>query len=197
MRKETRCRHIGYSFRLTDRIAHTTAFVTPVVDHWLEREIAQWVDTHTHTPPWRIVPTTHRTMSERSYHGATSRSSIVDLLALPSSSWTERTIERKRTYQHSSFEAGRSSEVERSLMVRWVVESILHGVDPLSYFSFQPLFHDWCNKGRGMCYSVCGMVHIKEPLLLIDKSSLCDGSGFPIRMVWRHITVDKMCWVRG
>ena len=27
----------------TDRIAHTTAFVTPVVDHWLEREIAQWV----------------------------------------------------------------------------------------------------------------------------------------------------------
>ena len=31
------------------------------------------------------------------------------------------------------------SEVERSLMVRWVVGSILHGVDPLSYFSFQPV----------------------------------------------------------
>ena len=27
----------------TDCIAHTTAFVTPVVEHWLEREIAQWV----------------------------------------------------------------------------------------------------------------------------------------------------------
>ena len=27
----------------TDRIAHTTAFVTPVVENWLEREIAQWV----------------------------------------------------------------------------------------------------------------------------------------------------------
>ena len=27
----------------TDRIAHTTTFVTPVVEHWLEREIAQWV----------------------------------------------------------------------------------------------------------------------------------------------------------
>ena len=37
-------------------------------------------------------------------------------------------------------------------MVRWVVGSILHGVDPLSYFSFQPVFHDWCNKGRGICY---------------------------------------------
>ena len=28
-------------------------------------------------------------------------------------------------------------------MVRWVVRSILHGVDPLSYFSFQPVLHDW------------------------------------------------------
>ena len=27
------------SFICTERIAHTTAFVTPVVDHWLEREI--------------------------------------------------------------------------------------------------------------------------------------------------------------
>ena len=27
----------------TDRITHTTAVVTPVVEHWLEREIAQWV----------------------------------------------------------------------------------------------------------------------------------------------------------
>ena len=29
----------------TDRIAHTTTFVTPVVEHWLEQEIAQWVHT--------------------------------------------------------------------------------------------------------------------------------------------------------
>ena len=28
---------------IPDRIAHTTAFVTPVVEHWLVREIAQWV----------------------------------------------------------------------------------------------------------------------------------------------------------
>ena len=27
----------------TDRITHTIAFLTPVVEHWLEREIAQWV----------------------------------------------------------------------------------------------------------------------------------------------------------
>ena len=30
---------------------------------------------------------------------------------------------------------------------------------------------DLCNKGRGMCHPVCGMMHIKEPLLLIGKSS--------------------------
>ena len=66
--------------------------------------------------------------------------------------------------------------------VRWVVGSILHGVNPLSYFSFQPVLHDWCNKGRGMCYPVCGMVHIKEPLLLIGKSSLCGGRGFPFSL---------------
>ena len=70
---------------------------------------------------------------------------------------------------------------ERSLMVRWVVGSILHGVNPLRYFSFQPVLHDWCNKGRGMCYPVCGMMHIKEPLLLHGKSSLCSGSSrFPL-----------------
>ena len=49
----------------TDRITHTMAFVTPDVEHWLEREMC---------PPCRIDPTTHRTMSERFYHGATSRS---------------------------------------------------------------------------------------------------------------------------
>ena len=27
----------------TDRIAHTTAFITPVVEQWLQPEIAQWV----------------------------------------------------------------------------------------------------------------------------------------------------------
>ena len=42
--------------------------------------------------------------------------------------------------------------------------------------------HDWCNKGPGMCYPVCGMMHIKEPLLLIRKNSLCGGSKFPFSL---------------
>ena len=70
---------------------------------------------------------------------------------------------------------------ERSLMVRWVVGSILHGVDPLSYFSFQPVLHDWFNKGSGMYYPVCGMMHIKGHCLDIYQTCLyfqtSDSSG--------------------
>ena len=29
---------------IPDRIAHTMEFDTPVVEHWLEQEITQWVD---------------------------------------------------------------------------------------------------------------------------------------------------------
>ena len=40
--------HFSYGVRYichpTDRIIHTTAFVTPVMEQWLEREIAQRVD---------------------------------------------------------------------------------------------------------------------------------------------------------
>ena len=55
--------------------------------------------------------------------------------------------------------------------------------------SSEPVLHDWCIKGRGMCNPVCGMVHIKEPLLLIDKSSLCGGSGFPFSLSEWSLTI--------
>ena len=70
-----------------------------------------------------------------------------------------------------------SSCQNRGAMMNWLEYEDDPG-DPISswfvpilpsYFSFQPVLHDWCNKGRGMCYPVCGMVHIKEPLLLIDE----------------------------
>ena len=69
-------------------------------------------------------------------------------------------------------------------MVRWVVGSILHGVDPLSYFScrkggrkegYKEGWKEGRVEGRKGGYK---WVHIKEPLLLIDKSILCGGSGF-------------------
>ena len=45
---------------------HTTTFVTPVVEHWLEQEIGQWVR------PMKDRSDNPSHMSERSYHGATS-----------------------------------------------------------------------------------------------------------------------------
>ena len=49
----------------TDRISHTTAFVTPVVEHWLEREISQWI----HPMKDRSDDPSHheRTLLPRSY----------------------------------------------------------------------------------------------------------------------------------
>ena len=48
----------------------------------------------------------------------------------------------------------------------------------MSYFSFQPVLHDWYNKGCGMCYPVCGIVHIKEPLLQSEKVAHVVAAGF-------------------
>ena len=63
-------------------------------------------------------------------------------------------------------------------------------LDQLSYFLFQPVLHNWCNKCRGMCYPVCWMVHTKEPLLLIGNSSLCSGgSGFLLSLSGWSFTI--------
>ena len=48
----------------------------------------------------------------------------------------------------------------------------------IAVISFEPVIHDWCNKGRGMSYPVCWMMHIKEPLLLIGKISHVTAAGF-------------------
>ena len=69
-------------------------------------------------------------------------------------------------------------------------------VDPLSYFSFQSVLHDWYNKGSGMCYPLCGMVHIKEPLLLIENSSPCGSSGFLISLSEWSLTICLMPYNR-
>ena len=48
-----------------------------------------------------------------------------------------------------------SGAVDRSLMVHI-----------MSSFWFQPVLCNWCNKGCVMCYRVCGMVLVKDTLLL-------------------------------
>ena len=77
--------------------------------------------------------------------------------------------------------------VERALLnKRSIVGSILlNGPScSLGYFPFQPVVHNWFIKGRGMYCSVYGKVHIKDPLLLIKKSSLCvAAAGFLLKSV--------------
>ena len=72
-------------------------------------------------------------------------------------------------------------------------------VDLLSYFSFQPVLHDRFNIVCGMCCPVCGMEHINDPLLLIEKSNpSSEGSGVFLSLCGHiicqhHITINKMC----
>ena len=86
---------------------------------------------------------------------------------------------------------------------QWMYEPILHAlyVNIYKFISYiyiyiyhththRPVLHDWCNKGCGMSYPVCGMVHIKEPLLLIDKSSLCGSSRFPFSLSEWSLTIS-------
>ena len=100
----------------TDRKAHTTAFVTPVMEHWLEREIVQWVH-----PRKELMR--HRSRMSPRKHACIIRS-------------------------------------EMELHDRAFAQDEI--VNPLSYFSFQPVLHDWYNKGHGMCHYVYRMVHIKD-----------------------------------
>ena len=78
VRKETRCRHIGYSFRLTARVLlYAPSHRQDSTYHGLcytSRGALAGTRNSSMGYPLRIDPTTHRTISESSYHGATSRS---------------------------------------------------------------------------------------------------------------------------
>ena len=77
-REETRCRHISYSFRLTARVllyAPSHRQDSTYHSHcYTSRGELAGARNSSMCPPWRINPTTHHTMSERSYHGVTYRS---------------------------------------------------------------------------------------------------------------------------
>ena len=66
----------------------------------------------------------------------------------------------------------------------------------MSYLLFYPVLHNWYNKGRTMCYPVCGMVLIgnsspgsgvSEFLLLLSEWSFTNS------YCRRYITINKMC----
>ena len=96
VRKETRCRLIGYSYRLTARVL--------------------------------LYAPSHR--QDNTYHGLcyTSRGALAGTRHAP-----EGPLHHTGSDTHYT----------------------------LSYVPLQPVLHDWCNKGRGMCYHVSGMVHTR------------------------------------
>ena len=81
VREETRCRHIGYSFRLAARVLlYAPSHRQDSTHHSLcytSRGALAGTRNSSMGPPWRIDPTT---MSEHSYHEATSRSKNVQKL---------------------------------------------------------------------------------------------------------------------
>ena len=85
MREETRCHHTGYSFRLTPRVLlYAPSHRQDSTYHSLcytSREALAGTRSSSMGPPWRIDPTTHRTMSEHSYHGSTSRSAFDKIIS--------------------------------------------------------------------------------------------------------------------
>ena len=76
-RGKTCCRHMCYSFRLAARvILYEPSPQTEGTYHGLyytSRGALAGMRNKAIGPPWRIDPTIHRTMIERSYHEATSR----------------------------------------------------------------------------------------------------------------------------
>ena len=77
---------------------------------------------------------------------------------------------------------------ENSAVKDWILlhgGSILHvhggSICSLGYFPNQPVVQNCSIRGCGIYCPVGGRVHIKDPLRLIGKSSLCVNSGFPLK----------------
>ena len=130
-----------------DRITHTTAFVTLIVEQWLEREIAQW----DHPMKDRSDDPSHheRTLLPRSYISLPHQKR-------PGEDFACITKHLKHDFPYR----GSEMQLRGKSVLSWCDGSSDRSF-MVGYFSFKPVSHDWCNKGRGMCYPVCGMVHIK------------------------------------
>ena len=107
----------------TDRIAHTTTFITPVVEHWLELEIAQWV----HPMKDRSDNPSHheRTLLPRSYI------SLLGLLFLISNNVSFiSNIPAERMSQHMAFiilvmEQWLGQEIARWVHLEWLIQQLI------------------------------------------------------------------------
>ena len=44
--------------------------------------------------------------------------------------------------------------------------------------SYEPVLHNWCNNGHGMCYPVCVTMHIKRTLAANQRLADVAATGF-------------------
>ena len=94
--------------------------------------------------------------------------------------WLQICLVNTLTHWQSDVHVARCKQLRGAFVTKGarcnsVVRAFAHGAKgrridhswccPSSYFSF----HDWCNKGCGMCYPVCGMIHIKKNLAANQK----------------------------
>ena len=83
MREETHCSNMGYSFRLTARVLlYASSHRLDNTYHSLcytSHGALAGIRNSSMGPPWRIDPTTHCTISEHSYHRATSGSLVLNV----------------------------------------------------------------------------------------------------------------------
>ena len=179
VRKETRCHHIGYSYRLTARVLlyapshkqdntyHGLCYTSrgalagtrnssmgPHHEGSIRRPIAPWAN----ALRLSYVPLPLQTMS---------------LMATQNSVETQ---ERDVQLRGKSVRSWCDGSSDRSFMgwTHWAISRS-------SQCSTNSVN---CNKGR-----VCGMVHIKEPLLLFEKCSPWCGSGFPLSLSDWYFTI--------
>ena len=80
--------------------------------------------------------------------------------------------------------------VEHSAVKFWIMlhaGSILHGgcICSLSYFSFQPVVHNWSIKGYGMC---CPVGKWKKNIPCCLSERVCGDSIFPLK---KYVTMTK------
>ena len=87
--EETCCRHIGYSFRLAARVLlYASSHRQDNTYHslcYISCGALAGMRNSSMGSQWRIDPTTHRTMNERSYHGATLWNKYTKIHSFPQS----------------------------------------------------------------------------------------------------------------
>ena len=110
-----------------------------------------------------------------------------------------RGIDRSRWILYAISRSTQYSTIVCSFVVRRFAHGAMgHRIHP-SWWTHWAISHSTqystfvYNKSRGMCYPVCGMVHIKDPSLLIGKSSPWnDGGGYHLSLSEWSFTIKIM-----